>query len=108
MISRDYSNLLLGHALLRTRVISIVLLFLLLAILDPSVWMGEVKSESSNVLFDDFSSDTGIWEYVGSAYRDTTESYVVLTQPVGFQAGVIFLNSTFKSCLTANFRYKVG
>jgi parallel beta-helix repeat protein len=63
---------------------------------------------STQTFSDDFSSNSGMWEYLGSAYRDTTNQYVVLTEPVGLQAGAIFLNTSFRTCFDANFSYKAG
>ena len=57
---------------------------------------------------DDFSKDTGAWQYFGSAYRDTTNKYLVLT-PSGYeQAGVAFFNTPINGAFTANFRFKAG
>jgi parallel beta-helix repeat protein len=76
----------------------------------------ELKSFS-----DDFSTDTVMWEYLGSAwppywgegaeysaYRDTAEEYVVLTPNDPHLAGVLWFKWTFTSPFTVNFRYLAG
>lgn len=40
---------------------------------------------------DDFSADSGLWSYVGSAYRDAGAGNVVLTQNNNAQVGVLWL-----------------
>jgi len=70
---------------------------------------------------DDFSSDSGLWafvpkiinvdsgqEYPGSAYRDTDNQYLVLTEPKYHQGGVIWLNQDIFSPFIAEFKYKAG
>jgi regulation of enolase protein 1 (concanavalin A-like superfamily) len=57
---------------------------------------------------DDFSTDLGLWQYLGDAYRDQTNQYLVLTEPAYEQGGVAFFNVPFRSSFTANFSYKVG
>ncbi len=57
---------------------------------------------------DDFSSDTGLWEYYGSAYRDTSSGYVVLTENLNNQVGVIWLKQNITTPFTAEFRYYSG
>lgn len=57
---------------------------------------------------DDFSIDTALWTYWGSAYRDGNNEYVVLTQPLDSQSGIIWLNDEFTDSFSVRFRYKVG
>ena len=57
---------------------------------------------------DDFSSDSGMWEFLGSAYRDQVNQYLVLTEPVNDLGGVAFFNITSRTCFTANFSYRAG
>ncbi|MDD4498116.1 MAG: hypothetical protein PHV51_08220 [Methanosarcinaceae archaeon] len=59
-------------------------------------------------VFDNFSTDSGQWEYVGNAYRDEGNGYVVLTKPVNDQVGVIWFKPGVDSKFTAEFRYKAG
>ncbi len=65
-------------------------------------------SPGKDVYSDDFSTDSGMWEYLGSAYRDQANQYIVLTAPIHDQGGAAFFNVPFKSSFTANFSYKVG
>jgi cell wall-associated NlpC family hydrolase/PKD repeat protein len=70
---------------------------------------------------DDFSGDTGSWEYLGfaepnrwgagaeyNAYRDTAEEYVVLTPNDYDLAGALWFEQDFTSSFTASFRYLAG
>jgi len=57
---------------------------------------------------DDFSRDSEVWQYIGNAYRDTTNQYLVLTGPSYEQAGVVFLDTAVHGSFTAYFRYKAG
>lgn len=57
---------------------------------------------------DDFSTDSGLWQYVGSAYRDSTNQYIVLTEPINDQAGVAFFKLPINNIFKATFDYKVG
>jgi hypothetical protein len=57
---------------------------------------------------DDFSTDTGLWTYWGNAYRDVGSGYVVLTQNVNSQAGILWLNDEFTNPFSIRFRYRAG
>ena len=57
---------------------------------------------------DDFSIDTEMWTYIGNAYRDFANEYVVLTENRDWQGGVTWLNQGIFSPFTAEFRYKAG
>lgn len=57
---------------------------------------------------DDFSQDTGSWIYVGSAVRDEENGYVVLTQNVDYQVGVIWLTMPVDFPFKVEFYYKAG
>jgi len=63
---------------------------------------------AENTFSDDFSTDTGMWTYVGNAYRDKINEYVVLTQNINGPAGVIWLNKSISSPFTVEFKYKAG
>jgi hypothetical protein len=67
------------------------------------------KCESQTFVFsDDFSTDSGMWEFLGSAYRDSVNQYIVLTEPVDWISGVVFFKVPFVATFTANFSYKAG
>jgi hypothetical protein len=57
---------------------------------------------------DDFSTNTGAWQYLGTAYRDSTNQYLILTPSGNEQAGVAFFNTPINGAFTANFRFKAG
>jgi hypothetical protein len=57
---------------------------------------------------DDFSVDTGVWTYTGTAYRDNVNKYVVLTEAVNAEAGAVWFNESLSSSFTVRFRYWVG
>ncbi len=60
------------------------------------------------IVNDDFSSDSGKWVYYGSAYRDRSNGYVVLTKPQNGEVGVIWLNQEITSDMTVEFDYYAG
>ncbi len=57
---------------------------------------------------DDFSIDTGMWTYIGNAYRDFANEHVVLTENRDWQTGVAWFSQSIFSPFTAEFRYKAG
>ena len=57
---------------------------------------------------DDFSVDSGAWQYLGSAYRDKTNEYLILTESGFGSGGVAFFNAPIQGSFTANFRYRAG
>lgn len=64
--------------------------------------------KANTIFFDDFSSDSGVWEILGDANRDPVNQYLVLTENVNNQGGAAFFNNTFRTHFTANFSYKAG
>jgi hypothetical protein len=57
---------------------------------------------------DDFSGDSGLWQYVEGAYRDQTNQYIVLNTAGYDHTGAVFFNAPIQGAFTANFRYKAG
>lgn len=57
---------------------------------------------------DDFSTDSGLWTYKGMAYRDAANGYVVLTSPVYWTMGQLWLNTPVDRPFVAKFRYRAG
>lgn len=57
---------------------------------------------------DDFSSDSGLWTSYGSAYRDTTNGYLVLTKNVNNTVGQYWLKQDINGPFIAEFKYKSG
>jgi hypothetical protein len=54
-------------------------------------------AEAETVFTDDFSTDSGAWQYLGSAYRDQTNQYLVLTTSSNDQTGLPFLELQFRT-----------
>ena len=79
----------------------------------PSPWRPPVTTDAEQTLHiqlysDDFSGDSEVWQYLESAYRDTTNQYLVLTGPTYEQAGVVFFDAPILGPFTASFRYRAG
>jgi len=55
---------------------------------------------------DDFSTDSGMWGFLGSSYRDPVNQYLVLTEMSIIKEELLFFNTTFGTSFTANFSYK--
>ncbi|OPY58309.1 MAG: Bacterial Ig-like domain (group 2) [Pelotomaculum sp. PtaU1.Bin035] len=72
------------------------------------VKISPVDTETEDIADDDFDSDTGQWTYTGSAYRDTVNNYVVLTENVNYIKGELVLKKQINAPYTAEFRYKAG
>lgn len=90
--------------------VSIILVLLLptfIAIL-PAFQPVTAQQQTSGTFSDDFSTDTGAWQYLGSAYRDPTNQYMVLTTTANSQGGAAFFKAAIQGSFTANFRYKAG
>ncbi|MCW4000683.1 MAG: hypothetical protein NWE93_10625 [Candidatus Bathyarchaeota archaeon] len=60
------------------------------------------------ILSDDFSRDSGSWQYEGTANRDSANQNLVLTTNNCIQGGAAFLNVPIRGSFTASFRYKTG
>ncbi len=88
--------------------IILVLVFSTLINFGPNIQPAKAQQQSRGSFSDDFSSDSGAWQYLGSAYRDPANQYLVLTTSVNEQAGVAIFKSPIQGPFTANFRYKVG
>jgi parallel beta-helix repeat protein len=64
----------------------------------------------STSLMDDFSTDTGLWDYWGRAYRDESNGYLVLTEPVEQpdDTGIIWSKDEIAQPFVVEFRYRAG
>ncbi|HYN44534.1 MAG TPA: hypothetical protein VER35_00905, partial [Candidatus Limnocylindrales bacterium] len=74
-------------------------------------WLNDSASTfdlGEQIFTDDFASDTGMWNYIGSANRDATNGYLVLTKNINYQVGIAWFNHSVKSNFTVDFRYKAG
>lgn len=57
-------------------------------------------------LTDDFSSDSGRWDYYGNARYNNSEGYIVLTPDAGSQKGKVFLKNNIRADhFIVSFRY---
>ena len=63
-----------------------------------------IKSET---IADDFTEETGMWNYMGSASR-SMEGYAMLTENKDWQAGAMWLNQVVSPPYNAKFKYKAG
>ena len=80
----------------------------LLALFTITLFSFAASTASAKTFRDNFSTDSGLWTYIGDAYRDTKNEYVVLTEPKNWQVGVIWLKEEISAPFTAKFRYKAG
>jgi hypothetical protein len=75
---------------------------------DPSSTFQTEPTSDVQSFSDDFSGDSGAWQYLGSAYRDGTNQCIVLTTSTNSQGGVALFSAPIQGSFTANFRYKAG
>ena len=97
--------------MLKKRLIPALLLAFIIAgalILQPTIQPVNAQQQSAQSFSDDFSRDSGSWQYLGSAYRDQTNQTLVLTKSDYFTGGVAFFKTPIEGSFTASFRYKVG
>jgi Bacterial lectin len=66
----------------------------------------DVSAQESTFLSDDFASDSGAWQYLGSAYRDQANQQLVLTTSSNDQTGVAWFKAPIRGSFIANFSYK--
>jgi len=57
---------------------------------------------------DDFSTDSGTWQYLGSSYRSQTSQQLVLTSSSVDQTGIAFFGGPVQGGFVANFSYRAG
>jgi hypothetical protein len=98
----------LKRALIPTVSILFVLLLSTLVNFGPTVQPAKAQDQPSGSFSDDFSTNTGSWQYFGCAYRDTTNQNLVLTPSGNQQAGVAFFTAPIPGAFTASFRFKAG
>jgi hypothetical protein len=83
---------------------TIILLFLIAVL--PFLTIDFKTATAETVFTDDFSTDLGAWQHLGSAYRDQTNQHLVLTTSSNDQTGVAFFRTPIQDAFTASFRYK--
>ena len=91
-------------------IVSIILILLLSNLINfrPTIQTVNAQQLSPQSISDNFSTDSGLWTYLGSAYRDPTNDYLALTNSGNDQAGVAFFNYAVSGSFTVNFSYLVG
>ena len=62
----------------------------------------------AEIFSDDFNTNTGMWSSVSNAHIDYTNGYAILTDNVGKQAGIVWLNKDIQSDFTVEFKFKSG
>ena len=68
----------------------------------------KAQQQSTGSYSDDFSKDSGLWQYLGSAYRDPANQCISLTSSDYFEGGAAFLKYPIQGAFVANFSYQVG
>jgi hypothetical protein len=96
------------RALILTASIILILLLSTLVNFRPTIQIVKAQQQIPQSISDNFSTDSGLWTYLGTAYRDPTNDYLVLTNSGYDQAGVAFFNYAISGSFTANFSYLVG
>ena len=69
-------------------------------------FMVDVSAQEATSFSDDFASDSGAWQYLGSAYRDQASQQLVLTTSSNDQTGIALFRAPIRGSLIANFSYK--
>lgn len=106
---------------LRPVMFLVLLILITLAIFSLQDNIAIAQKEESLFVSDDFSTDSGMWNYVTEIanidsgqiyswqpYRDEANQYLVLTENRNYQAGVIWLKQDIFSPFTVEFKYKAG
>lgn len=94
---------------MKVNILKTIQFFLLIHLLILTFNIPKTKCESQTFIFsDDFSADSGMWDFLGSAYRDSVNQYLVLTQPTDWTSGVVLFKVSFATPFMANFSYKAG
>jgi hypothetical protein len=73
----------------------------------PSQIVQQTQASRINIT-DDFSQDTGYWQYYGKTYRDPHSGYIVLTSPYQNEAGAMWLRQENTGPFAAEFSYYAG
>ena len=73
---------------------------------EPAIPAPAEPTQDLQSFSDDFSTDLGSWQYLGSAHRDQTNQHLVLTTSSNDQTGVAFFRAPIQDSFIANFSYK--
>jgi len=93
---------------LKRWLIGFAAVFLLAGLIYLGPALSVVKGQEQTTFTDDFSQDSGNWQYFGSAYRDATNQTLVLTTSDYMTGGEAFFDVPIRGSFTASFQYKVG
>jgi hypothetical protein len=96
------------RTLIRVIAAILVLFLSILVSFGPRIQHAKAQLPPTQTYSDGFSTDSGLWQYIGSAYRDPTNQCLVLTTADGGQGGVTLFKYTVQSAFSANFSYKVS
>jgi hypothetical protein len=96
------------QALKPHRAIVFLAIILLSGLLCLTVYSAATAQSADNIFTDDFSVESSNWNLLGSAYIDTANQTLVLTEDEYLQGGAAFLKTPIKGAFTATFSYKVG
>jgi hypothetical protein len=101
--------LVIGEKMPKNFVSAAFLIFLVVASLSLVGVSQPVKGEqTTQTCSDDFSSDSGMWQYLGCAYRDQANQCLVLTPAGNVNGGAVFFEAPIQGTFTVNFNYKAG
>jgi YVTN family beta-propeller protein len=76
--------------------------------LGPTHQIVKAQQQTTVSYSDDFSTDTGLWTYLGNAYREILDNTLVLNKGEWHQRGIVFFNHPISSSFTVSFSYLIG
>ena len=68
----------------------------------------KAQQQISESYSDDFSNDSGLWTYLGNAYREEIDQTLVLNKGEWFQRGIVFFKHPISNSFTVSFSYLIG
>ena len=68
----------------------------------------KAQQQTNESYSDDFSIDSGLWTYLGNAYREEIDQTLVLNKGEWFQRGIVFFKHPISSSFTVSFSYLIG
>lgn len=95
---------------MRKRTLLFACTFFMFALLcSGSAHLGvSAQDQPAQTYSDDFSTDSGNWQYLGAAYRDPTNQQIVLSTAAVDQTGIAVFRAPIQGSFAANFSYKSG
>jgi len=76
--------------------------------LGPTHQIVKAQQQTTVSYSDDFCTDTGLWTYLGNAYREILDNTLVLNKGEWYQRGIVFFNHPISSSFTVSFSYLIG